>query len=446
MILYIDNIRGFQDQFIELNDVNFLVGENSTGKTTVLSLLELFSDERFLFSNFRNNKSINLGVFNEIISQNSKNKSFTIGIIANEEKDIFRTPFDAISLEFSNQGIEKIRYIKGKTFITFFNVSSGKLSYNISKKNGNDAIDIEELKELIALNNTDSNKFGIIIIPIERHSIPSQLSSITTSPIIFFLRAYELFLFDIFKNQDIDDFDEFEKSFWPSNYDFFPFNDIKGVEAIRAKPQPFYTSNSEEERIPNILKDIYTNIKKGYNDKIINQLEGFGKSSGLYDKIIIKKEPDKSYFEIQFNLHGKTLGITNVGYGISQVLPIITDIVYNPENTIYLIQQPEVHLHPKAQAFLGQFFFDQAFEDNKKFIIETHSDFIIDRFRLMVRKSKKKDVHKRVNILFFETTEEGNKVTKIELDKNGDYPDDQPDKFRDFFFKEQLNLLGFGEE
>ena len=60
----------------------------------------------------------------------------------------------------------------------------------------------------------------------------------------------------------------------------------------------------------------------------------------------------------------------------------------------------------------------------------------------MVRKSKKKDIHEKVNFLFFESTSEGNKVTHIKIDKNGDYPIEQPEKFRDFFLNEELSLLG----
>lgn len=48
-----------------------------------------------------------------------------------------------------------------------------------------------------------------------------------------------------------------------------------------------------------------------------------------------------------------------------------------------------VHLHPKAQAALGEVLFNLSILENKKFIIETHSDYMIDRFRISCRKSKK---------------------------------------------------------
>ena len=138
--------------------------------------------------------------------------------------------------------------------------------------------------------------------------------------------------------------------------------------------------------------------------------------------------------------------ITNVGYGVSQSLPIVTEIFRRKKGTGFLIQQPEVHLHPKAQAQVGELIFKEAIESNKVFFIETHSDYIIDRIRMLLRKSKKKNLNGKVNLLFFERNDEGNKVTKIPIDDNGNLDSNQPDSYREFFLKEQLDLLGYSEE
>jgi predicted ATPase len=106
-----------------------------------------------------------------------------------------------------------------------------------------------------------------------------------------------------------------------------------------------------------------------------------------------------------------------------------------------MVQQPEVHLHPRAQAALGDVFFQAAHAHKKVLFIETHSDFMIDRFRLNYGPSKPRADF--AQILFFERTGGGNKLTTIKILSDGEYPEDQAAQFRSFFLEEQRKLLGF---
>jgi len=136
--------------------------------------------------------------------------------------------------------------------------------------------------------------------------------------------------------------------------------------------------------------------------------------------------------------------IPNVGYGVSQVLPIIVEIfasVNEQFENIFAIQQPEVHLHPRAQAALGEFIYLNQIERKNKFLIETHSEYLIDRFRLKIHENKEKDKKVDSQILFFERIDKGNKIHIIEIEDNGKYSENQPASFLDFFIKEDLNLL-----
>ena len=88
-----------------------------------------------------------------------------------------------------------------------------------------------------------------------------------------------------------------------------------------------------------------------------------------------------------FQLHvkvrsGHQRNIMDVGYGVSQSLPIIVDVLAAEEQIgerngnycTFLMQQPEVHLHPRAQAELASFFADSYSKRNNRFMIETHSE------------------------------------------------------------------------
>ena len=73
---------------------------------------------------------------------------------------------------------------------------------------------------------------------------------------------------------------------------------------------------------------------------------------------------------------------------------------------MFLLQQPEVHLHPTAQAALGSLFCEIAGWD-RQIIVETHSDYIIDRVRMDVRDNKTDLKPADVSILYFETGRAG---------------------------------------
>ena len=84
MIIYMDNFRGFKNTFIDIKQVNFLVGENSTGKTSLLGLLNLFSKHTFMFEQDFNCDEFKFGHFDDIVSMYSKDRSnFSIGKIKN---------------------------------------------------------------------------------------------------------------------------------------------------------------------------------------------------------------------------------------------------------------------------------------------------------------------------------------------------------------------------
>jgi predicted ATP-dependent endonuclease of OLD family len=77
--LYVDNFRGFRDAYIPISDVNFLVGENSSGKTSLLSLLKLMSEGRVLIDSQFLAEDVDLGTFEDIASAHTDNPSNSSG-------------------------------------------------------------------------------------------------------------------------------------------------------------------------------------------------------------------------------------------------------------------------------------------------------------------------------------------------------------------------------
>ena len=114
-------------------------------------------------------------------------------------------------------------------------------------------------------------------------------------------------------------------------------------------------------------------------------------------------------------------------YGISQLLPFVVQSLAS-EGRIISIEQPEVHVHPKLQADLGELLADAIQEPHfNHFIVETHSEHLILRLQRLVRKKLLKP--EDVSVIYVSRGPEGAKVQRLRLDEDGDFIDDWPGGF-----------------
>jgi len=114
----------------------------------------------------------------------------------------------------------------------------------------------------------------------------------------------------------------------------------------------------------------------------------FAKAAGLFSAIKVrrlgKNESDPFQLQVKYR-HGPLRNIMDVGYGVSQVLSLVFELIRGDRGRLFMVQQPEVHLHPRAQAELGSLFAALVKSQSKRFMIETHSDYVVDRVRMDVR-------------------------------------------------------------
>lgn len=109
-------------------------------------------------------------------------------------------------------------------------------------------------------------------------------------------------------------------------------------------------------------------------------------------KILYDIEPERiggGQFKIGVTIHkdGPKASLSDVGFGISQLLPIIVgDIELGNESTLFSAQ-PEIHLHPNAQANYADYLVSQIAQ-NKNYIVETHSEYLLNRIRLAIVKGQ----------------------------------------------------------
>ena len=221
---------------------------------------------------------------------------------------------------------------------------------------------------------------------------------------------------------------------------------------VRSKPRRTYDParpdpDPEGDYIPMYFADMALQSRDEWL-AVKSKLEQFGVAAGLFDEITVRHlgKTGSEPFQIQVRKGGKNLkgafrNLLDVGYGISQVLPIVTELIASSDPTsLYLLQQPEVHLHPSAQAALGTLFCDVA-SPRRQLIVETHSDHLIDRVRMEVRDKTTSLKPEDVSLLYFERTGLDICIHSLRFDKLGNVLNTPPG-YRQFFLKEVNRSLG----
>lgn len=422
--IYLNNVRGFTRALIPVKACNFLVGENSTGKSSFLSLLKLLSKPDFYFQpRFSFGDEASPASFNDLVSAWAADKAFfDVGTLDVDEPSAGNAKLQFQVHRFSEESGSPLlsQFIQRKSQTNIHLKFSKKVTEYLRAE---DATDFNTQDEAIAE----------------------------------FWRAVEAF------DQGAENFEKFPKAFGghpplglalsllaslkkgnqPNvreiQFEFPSGRQLTWIAPIRTKPSRIYDGLTREyspegDHAPFVLKQ---QLK---SSKFVDKLREFGAASGLFEVLSTHTfgKGIRNPFEVMIQLGGQSFNVENVGYGVSQVLPLIVEFLSRKEGRRFAVQQPEVHLHPRAQAALGSLLFFLAAERKHTFLIETHSDFLIDRYRLEMSGAENPP---QSQILFFSRTEIGNQITPIDITKKGHYPAEQPAQFRDFFVREEMRLL-----
>ena len=420
----LENYRCFGErQTARLAPLTLLVGENSTGKTSFLAIIRALWDIAVaeMVPNF-NEKPYNLGSFNEIAF--------------NQGKGTTSTPTFFAGFEDGNSGFG----------FTFEEQDSAPFPEHCH----------------ITVNNSwmtfsASNPTTRVGIGEQDWTHRSPVWSIPTGPP---LRRAIFALFDIEDRRtriSKKTHGHREELLYLKEALFRPYRARAFASApVRSSPQRTYNTistiyDAEGEYAPSYMAGLYRRNTPAWN-QLKGYIEEFGANSGLFNEIDIKSYEDPGPFEIRIkNFHAESdeqwRNLIDVGYGVSQVLPILVDLLHDEPSQISLLQQPEVHLHPSAQAALGSLFCSVAGKqitkwDRRQIIIETHSDYIVDRVRMDIRDEKTSLNPEDVSILFFERVGSNVKIHSLEIDGEGNIHN-APTGYRQFFIAETDRSIGF---
>jgi hypothetical protein len=216
---------------------------------------------------------------------------------------------------------------------------------------------------------------------------------------------------------------------------------------IRSKPIRTYNPRREVREpegshVPMELSALHGTSPQEFT-VLAEQLAVYGADANLFTKLQVKRLGKKvgDPFQLLVAVDRRAFNLRDVGYGVSQVLPILVDTLAAPKGQTFLLQQPEVHLHPRAQAALGSLFVEQAARRKQTFVVETHSDYLVDRVRMDIRDRRSRLRAQDIVILYFERVAGRATVHPITIDDKGNLLG-VPFGYRRFFLEEERRLLG----
>ncbi len=147
------------------------------------------------------------------------------------------------------------------------------------------------------------------------------------------------------------------------------------------------------------------------------------KELGLIDsfRVAVIAE-NRQYYEVRVKRspNSSEVLITDVGFGVSQILPVLVLCYYAPEGSTIILEQPEIHLHPSVQSGLADVFIDVIQNRKIQIILESHSEHLLHRLQRRIAEEKDGLTKQDISLYFCDMTPEGNsKLTTLEIDDFG---------------------------
>ena len=124
------------------------------------------------------------------------------------------------------------------------------------------------------------------------------------------------------------------------------------------------------------------------------------------------------YLNLNSSSASKTrVSIADVGFGVSQIFPILLEGLRMPQRHTLLLEQPEIHLHPNLQMQLSDYFIALALS-GKKVMVETHSDHVINRLVRRIVEDETGKLKDLIGIYFISATDSGSVYEEVSIDEN----------------------------
>jgi len=417
---------------MRLAPITGLFGTNSSGKTSILQLLLMLkqtieSSDRAQVLEFGDEKSLtNLGSFRDVVYGHEKpgiidfSVDWTLSkpLIARDPESktnaLFTTDQLAFSCTVGENGVDRLAVSNleydaaGNRFVLKRKGQSGA-KYELTNEN-----------EGIRFTRTQGRAWDLPA-PVKFYGFPDQVYAYYQNAgfLADLQLAFENLFGRLFYLGPLREFPQRHYAWKGSEPADMGRRGERVVDAILAAQQrgayisPGYKRKRQtlEARVAHWLKE----LGLIYDFKV----EPIAKGNNIY-QVQVQKTPSSA-----------EVLITDVGFGVSQVLPVLVLCYYVPEGSIILLEQPEIHLHPSVQSRLADVFLDAMKNRGVQIIVESHSEHLLRRLQLRIAQDA--IAPKDTALYFCDADESGSKLTELEVDLFGSIKNWPKDFFGDEF-------------
>jgi predicted ATPase len=237
------------------------------------------------------------------------------------------------------------------------------------------------------------------------------------------------------------------------------FRAIAYIGPLRTEPERVYYFTGESvaevgRRGENTFKLLAAVQYQGKQDELDQRLNWWLKRLGYrLDVRVFRNSPLLQIGVRDEDSQGEeqTYNLKDVGFGLSQVLPVLVQCYAGGTGRTIFLEQPELHLHPRAQADLGDLLID-ALGKGHRFLIETHSEHLLLRLRRRIAETtvkpssevERKLQRDQLGVYFVERQDKCSVVSAVEVNELGQTPD-PPKGFVRFFSDDYEEVMAISE-
>lgn len=421
------NFRAFKRETFDLAKLNIFVGPNNSGKSSVLSALNVLAQSVTSGAIDAGPLTLNgdfdhLGTFKDAVHGGRANTPMAFRLTTNRSEIDFEVKYRTQRRELE---ISKFRAFREGRPVFEYITTSDRYDISIFGKSLED-LTLSKLKRRPRFRG---------FIPEFRIPIYSRHTEIGSEALEQKLR-------------------EFDREMHRVRMEIIgAFSGYETISPFRLQPQRTYLTSGEtpsavglngQNTVTLLASDASRRGSEQYG--YVEQVSKWLRITGIAEGLRVKHLTDRHFEITVVSSDGTEHNVCDVGFGVSQVLPVLTAGIRHAlaatnsrrlrsGSPMLVIQEPEIHLHPNAQAELGTFFAGVA-KASGQVVLETHSDALVLRVARHVALGDLKP--EDVNIYYISPNSDGREVSKLAVDETGAFEPEWP---TDFFPQRQIESL-----
>lgn len=373
---------------IRLAPLTGLFGTNSSGKTSLLQLLLMLkqtaeSADRTQVLNLGDERSlVELGAYRDIAHHHKKDSLLKFGLRWHLKKPLdIENPEHKKRNLFTGNELEYQSEIEGNGSgrIIVSKMSYGFAEHSFSLKKERDkseytlSVDTQTDRERFKFTRAVGRPWAVPA-PIKCYGFPDQVKAYYQNAgfLSDFQLAFEELMANIYYLGPLRDYPKRQYTWAGAQPADMGRRGEKVVDAILASRESGAKISRGKGRKALTVEEYAAYWLKELNLIHSFKVEPITPDSNLY-RVKVKRSPESA-----------EVLITDVGFGVSQILPVLTLGYYVPEGSIILLEQPEIHLHPTVQAGLADVFIDVIKNRKVQIILESHSEHLLRRLQTRI--------------------------------------------------------------